>query len=140
MKLSIRLFFILYSLGLLYLMFFGFGRTQMPHNIVRLSPFLSTLKFMQNSFSDWMTLVNLFGNILVFIPFGFLGLVDEKYKDLKTLMIHFLSVLIIVEFLQYFTRLGVFDIDDLLLNTLGLIFGFFIFKLTLKIYDKNHKF
>lgn len=84
---------------------------------------------MKNSFSDWMTIVNLFGNILVFISFGFLGWVDDQYKNLKTLLIHFLSVLIIIEFLQYFTRLGVFDIDDVLLNTLGVYIGFMIYKL-----------
>lgn len=34
-----------------------------------------------------------------------------------------------VECLQYFFRVGSFDVDDLILNTVGGIFGFGVFKL-----------
>ena len=119
-----RIFILPYTIFLLYLMFLGFGREQHEANIVRLLPFVSTILFVQNTTSWKSIIINLFGNIIMFIPFGFLGWLNAKYFSLKKLIVDFLSALIIVEALQYLTRLGVFDIDDLALNSLGVWIGF----------------
>ena len=119
-----RIFIFPYTIFLLYLMFIGFGREQHEANIVRLLPFISTILFVQNTTSWESIVINLFGNIIMFIPFGFLGWLNAKYFSLKKLIVDFLSALIIVEALQYLTRLGVFDIDDLALNSLGVWIGF----------------
>ena len=119
-----RIFIFPYTIFLLYLMFLGFGREQHDANIVRLLPFVSTVFFVQNTTSWESIIINLFGNIIMFIPFGFLGWLNAKYFSFKKLIVDFLSVLIIVEALQYLTRLGVFDIDDLALNSLGVWIGF----------------
>lgn len=119
-----RIFILPYTIFLLYLMFLGFGREQHEANIVRLLPLVSTILFVQNTTSWESIIINLFGNIIMFIPFGFLGWLNTKYFSFKKLIVGFLSVLIIVEALQYLTRLGVFDIDDLALNSLGVWIGF----------------
>ena len=119
-----RFFILPYTIFLLYLMFLGFGREQYEANIVRLLPFVSTVFFVQNTTSWESIIINLFGNIIMFIPFGFLGWLNAKYFSFKKLIVDFLSALIIVEALQYLTRLGVFDIDDLALNSLGVWIGF----------------
>ena len=119
-----RIFILAYTIFLLYLMFLGFGREQHETNIVRLLPFVSTILFVQNTTSWESIIINLFGNIIMFIPFGFLGWLNAKYFSFKKLIVDFLSALIIVEALQYLTRLGVFDIDDLALNSLGVWIGF----------------
>ena len=119
-----RFFILPYTIFLLYLMFLGFGREQHEANIVRLLPFISTVFFVQNTTSWESIIINLFGNIIMFIPFGFLGWLNAKYFSFKKLIVDFLSALIIVEALQYLTRLGVFDIDDLALNSLGVWIGF----------------
>ncbi len=119
-----RIFILPYTIFLLYLMFLGFGREQHEANIVRLLPLVSTILFVQNTTSWESIIINLFGNIIMFIPFGFLGWLNAKYFSFKKLIVDFLSVLIIVEALQYLTRLGVFDIDDLALNSLGVWIGF----------------
>ena len=119
-----RIFILPYTIFLLYLMFLGFGREQHEANIVRLLPFVSTILFVQNTTSWESIIINLLGNIIMFIPFGFLGWLNAKYFSLKKLIVDFLSALIIVEALQYLTRLGVFDIDDLALNSLGVWIGF----------------
>ena len=119
-----RIFILPYTIFLLYLLFLGFGREQHEANIVRLLPFVSTVFFVQNTTSWESIIINLFGNIIMFIPFGFLGWLNAKYFNFKKLIVDFLSVLIIVEALQYLTRLGVFDIDDLALNSLGVWIGF----------------
>ena len=119
-----RIFIFPYTIFLLYLMFIGFGREQHEANIVRLLPFVSTILFVQNTTSWESIIINLLGNIIMFIPFGFLGWLNGKYFSFKKLIVDFLSALIIVEALQYLTRLGVFDIDDLALNSLGVWIGF----------------
>lgn len=119
-----RIFILPYTIFLLYLMFLGFGREQHEANIVRLLPLVSTILFVQNTTSWESIIINLLGNIIMFIPFGFLGWLNAKYFSFKKLIVDFLSVLIIVEALQYLTRLGVFDIDDLALNSLGVWIGF----------------
>ena len=119
-----RIFILPYTIFLLYLMFLGFGREQHEANIVRLLPLVSTILFVQNTTSWESIIINLLGNIIMFIPFGFLGWLNAKYFNFKKLIVDFLSVLIIVEALQYLTGLGVFDIDDLALNSLGVWIGF----------------
>ena len=123
-----RIFILPYTIFLLYLMFIGFGREQHEANIVRLLPLVSTILFVQNTTSWESIIINLLGNIIMFIPFGFLGWLNAKYFSFKKLIVDFLSALIIVEALQYLTRLGVFDIDDLALNSLGVWIGFLMRK------------
>ena len=65
----------------------------------------------------------------MFVPFGFLGIVFPKLNNFWLLILDFLFVIILIESLQYFTRLGVFDIDDVILNTVGAAIGFWIYKL-----------
>ena len=89
----------------------------------------STADFVMKTI-DWTTIIiNFVGNILMFTPFGFLGIVFPKLNDFKALIINFLSAIIIIESLQYFSRLGVFDIDDIILNTIGLATGFWLYKI-----------
>lgn len=131
MKKLYKILILPYTVFLLYLMFLGFGREQFDDNIVRMNPIFSTIRFAEHSLlwsNPESLLINIFGNILMFVPFGFLGWVFPKFNDLKALLISFLSVLIVVEALQYFTRMGVFDVDDIILNTIGVCAGFFLKK------------
>ena len=103
----------------------------MDDHVLRLVPIVSTVGFIQKKLllNDFRSLaVNILGNIVMFVPFGFLGWIFPKLRNFKPLVYRFLSVLLSVEALQYFTRLGVFDVDDLILNTLGVFIGFWIFK------------
>ena len=118
-----------YTLFLLYLMFFGFGRSQYDINIVRLIPMFSTVGFVKQTILWKTIIINIFGNILIFVPFGFLGIVFPKLNQFWSLILDFLFAIIILESLQYFTRLGVFDIDDVILNTVGVAIGFWIYQL-----------
>lgn len=64
----------------------------------------------------------------MFVPFGFLGIVFPKFNQFWILILDFLFAIILIEGLQYFTRLGVFDIDDVILNTVGVAIGFYVYK------------
>ena len=112
-----------YTIFLLYLMFFGMGRLQYEDNIVRIKPIVSTVWFIHETIS-WLDIINIvLGNVVMFIPFGFLGWIFPQLNNLKNLIITFVSAIVIVEALQYFSRLGVFDVDDVLLNTFGVFLG-----------------
>ncbi|MBO6183649.1 MAG: VanZ family protein [Chryseobacterium sp.] len=112
-----------FTVFLLYLMFFGMGRTQYEDNIVRIKPIFSTVWFIQETIS-WFDIIKIvLGNVVMFVPFGFLGWIFPQLKNLKNLVITFVSAIMIVEALQYFSRLGVFDVDDVLLNTFGVFIG-----------------
>lgn len=115
-----------YTVFLLYLMFFGMGRLQYEDHIIRIKPIVSTVWFIQETIS-WFDIIKIvLGNVVMFIPFGFLGWVFPQLNNLKNLIITFVSVIVIVEALQYFSRLGVFDVDDVILNTFGVFLGFLI--------------
>ncbi|MGX5683639.1 MULTISPECIES: VanZ family protein [unclassified Chryseobacterium] len=115
-----------YTLFLLYLMFLGMGRFQYEENLITVEPVFSTIKFIQgpNKTIDIVTIV--LGNIMMFIPFGFLGWVIPGLKKLKPLIFGFISCIVIVEALQYFTRMGIFEVDDILLNTFGVYIGWLL--------------
>ncbi len=117
-----------YTLFLLYLMFLGMGRFQYDDNLLTLEPIISTINFIKGAIS-WKDIVMIvLGNIVMFIPFGFLGWFFPKLDNLKTLLFSFISIIFIVEALQYFTRMGIFEIDDIILNTFGVYLGFLMKK------------
>ena len=108
-------------------MFLGFGRTQMEDNIVRIKPIYSTILYLYQKYFEgayWIMAINLIGNIVMFIPFGFLGWLFPKLNHLKWLISYFVTSIFIVEALQYFTRMGVCELDDIILNTIGVYIGF----------------
>lgn len=85
---------------------------------------------------------NLLGNFVLFLPMGiFLPILFKRLSIFKKYIITIILVLLSIEIIQVITRLGSFDIDDLLLNLLGAILGFSIYKLLVQLkiirYDSN---
>ena len=71
--------------------------------------------------------VNLAGNVIMFVPLGFLP--PCLWQKMRKFWLHFLvmvGIILIVELLQLVLRLGTFDIDDLFLNLMGTTLGFSI--------------
>lgn len=115
-----------YTLFLLYLMFLGMGRTQYEDNLLTVAPVISTINFIKGCIS-WKDIIMIVaGNVVMFIPFGFLGWIFPQCKELKSLLFSFISTITIVEALQYFTRMGIFEVDDIILNTFGVFLGWMI--------------
>lgn len=121
-----------YTLFLLYLMFLGMGRFQYEDNLIRVEPVFSTIDFIQNSISWKNVIMIVLGNIVMFIPFGFLGWIVPELKNLKSLLFAFISSIVIAEALQYFTRMGIFEVDDIILNTFGVYLGWLLCRYTEK--------
>lgn len=115
-----------YTLFLLYLMFLGMGRTQYEDNLIRVEPVFSTLSFIENTIRWWDIIRIVAGNVVMFMPFGFLGWIFPELKNLKNNLFTFVAAIAVVEAMQYFTRLGIFEVDDIILNTFGVFLGFLI--------------
>jgi len=105
-------------------MFLGMGRIQYDDNLLTIKPIVSTINFIQGTISWWDIIVIVVGNVVMFIPFGFLGWLSPKLNKLKSLLFTFISSITMVECLQYFTRMGIFEVDDIILNTFGVFLGF----------------
>ena len=127
---KIVLFILLgYSLLLSYWMIFGFGRRTHSEYMYNLVPFSTINQFLHiNNFNSYTWIINLVGNIGVFIPFGILIPLVFGGRYIKLLVI-FLSGLLVLETLQLLTRRGSFDIDDFLLNTIGVTIGYSIYMI-----------
>lgn len=80
---------------------------------------------------------NLFGNILIFVPFGFFIAVASRYRGFfKTVFFSFL-LSFGVELFQLVTRVGSCDVDDMLLNTIGGALGYLFFLVCNEIRRKH---
>lgn len=73
-------------------------------------------------------MLNIVGNVVAFMPFGFI--VPEVWNELNHwYTITFLGFLfsLCIELTQLVSRVGSFDVDDLLLNTIGALLGYVAF-------------
>lgn len=93
-------------------------------------PFQSICEFTKMMFSGnfFRGFNNIVGNVFVFAPFGyFLPLLYEKCSKWKNVALAGLFVSLFFEICQYFLYLGSGDIDDIILNLLGVALGFLFF-------------
>lgn len=68
-------------------------------------------------------------NILLFVPLGFLlPLIWKKYRSFSITVLHGMLLSLNIEILQLFNH-RVSDIDDLITNTVGTVFGFLLWKI-----------
>lgn len=129
-----RICFVIYMIVLVYLLFLsdGFGRTQVRSSDYRnIIPFTEIRRFIRMlPTSPMYVIMNLLGNVVIFMPFGALirWVINRKVCWYQAVFYTFFLSLS-VEVLQLISRVGSFDIDDVILNTLGGLFGFWIYKL-----------
>lgn len=68
---------------------------------------------------------NLAGNVIAFIPFGYLmPQIRIKYKKFGITVLYGFLLSAFIEIFQLITRFGQFDVDDILLNTMGVALGY----------------
>lgn len=130
-----RIAFCLYMIVLVYFLLLsdGFGRTvrrdDFQYNLV---PFVEILRFVRyrDEIGFYNVMINLAGNVIAFIPFGALirWVINRSVKWYFVMGCTFLFSLS-VELLQLVAKVGSFDVDDLILNTLGGLLGYFVYFL-----------
>ena len=90
-----------------------------------LIPFKEILRY---DFGSSLFYKNIFGNLLLFLPYG---LYITHYLDLKkplSVMSYAFIISLSIELIQ--SIIGrVFDVDDIILNIIGALLGYFIYRL-----------
>ncbi len=127
--------FLAYLLCLGYVLFYsvGFGRTEHEeyrYNLVLFQE-IGRYYYLGMRTGSWNLFIwNVVGNIAVFMPFGmFLPSLISRCRNVLFTTILSLEMSLCVEVVQLVTRVGSFDVDDLLLNTLGGICGFLVYTI-----------
>ena len=146
----LTLCFICYMILLVYFLFFSeeYGRTEQYETYkynFELGKEIKRYWDNREQIGLLLFVINIIGNVAVFMPFGFLGPVmyREQRKDVVFRGHYFRSMLFVtllgflfslgVETVQLVTKVGCFDVDDLLLNTSGVILGYIIYYICKKI-------
>lgn len=132
--------FILYLIALTYFLFFAesFGRvpgaqTDYAYNLM---PFREIRRFWKyrELLGFRAVFLNLFGNVLGFVPFGFiLPVVSRRGRKWKNAVLIGFGFSLCIELTQLIFKIGSFDVDDILLNTTGSVLGFLAYRWVQKI-------
>jgi len=116
----LRLLWVIYFLVMILLLFFRvYHDNNINLNILELFNFETT------------NLSQTVLNLILFIPIGY------WLKHLKISSVLLLSLLLItsIELLQFISHRGIFDVIDILINTIGIMIGYIIFrKVNIKLY------
>lgn len=123
------IFINLYSVWIVYMMFFAYNRDLVMPEIYEIRPFPGqSIRFL-TQVADPMTFIkNVVGNIVLFIPYGFLGLMYPQLRRFSRLFFFFFLLMTVIEFSQFYFKRGFAELDDVLLNVLGMSIGFFFYK------------
>lgn len=125
--------FISYLVVLVYFLFFSerYGRTMGTgeyHYNLQLFKEIKRFYTHRNILGVENVVVNLIGNVFAFSPFGFfLPCLNEKYRNMLRVILLGFEFSLTIELLQLVTRAGIFDVDDLFMNTLGASIGYIVY-------------
>lgn len=140
-----QVLFLVYMIILAYLLFFAEsvgrkeGFQEYHYNLI---PF-ETVRLFWN-YGDLVgkgaVIMNLYGNVLAFLPFGFF--MPAVFKRCRRFLITTLLTAAFsagVELVQLVTRVGICDVDDMILNTAGGALGYLLFLAYLKIREMTRE-
>lgn len=129
-RISSILFF-LYLCLMIWEVFLGPYRSYSGTRRYNICPFKTIIDYLMNSqqFSFHVIFINLVANIVTFMPLGFfVPLLFKRFNKIIIMIVFSVLTISIIEILQFIFKVGVFDIDDIVLNSLGCIIGFRVYK------------
>lgn len=128
----LTLFFIIYILCLFQIVTFQDVSSFGTNNF---TPFKEILRY---NFGSRLFVKNIIGNMVMFMPYGFFVSYYGKVNNWKASLFLILIASVVIESTQL--AIGrVFDVDDILLNVIGGMIGYFIYKLLDKLGNINPK-
>ena len=114
----------------------GGNHTRIKPQLIPFKTIKSYLYYLHSP-TDWFA-KNLLCNIIIFIPYGFLRPVFTRHRHkmfILTVVEGFL-ISVFFELFQYVSALGHMDVDDVILNTLGVVIGYGMYVLVLTVKRK----
>lgn len=138
--------FLIYIILLVYFLFFAesYGRAaeidrEYRYNLV---PFVEIRRFWtyREQLGFLAVFTNIFGNVIGFIPLGFiLPIISNCTRSGSFITVIGFTLSMCVEVIQLMTKVGSFDVDDLILNTLGAVIGYILFTVCNRLRRWIHK-
>jgi len=129
------LLFIGYLIVLSYFLFFSeyYGRTEISSEYrYNLKLFTEIRRFIvyRNTLGMQTVIVNLVGNVAAFMPLGvILPILNTKNARFFRILVIAMFFSGLIELLQLVYHVGIFDVDDIFLNTCGAVLGYFVYLL-----------
>ena len=120
---------LLYGLVMVYLLFLQ--RMPAENRAYNLQPFHTIgqqLRLLRGGAFVRFAFINLAGNVIMFVPMGLMAAVWQKQRHFGRYLLTAAAIIFVVEGLQFLTRLGAADVDDWLLNMLGAVIGFEVWR------------
>jgi glycopeptide antibiotics resistance protein len=121
----------IYSLGLFVLLFFRPANQE--YSQINYIPFKTIMGFLTGNVNFLVAFYNLAANIILFVPFGMATLMLYKNPSRRLLLFVPVIVILLIETTQHLTRRGSADIDDLILNLLGVWIGYLMYPFVQKV-------
>ena len=106
---------------------FNFGGTH--EGAANLLPFSTILPYLLGERGLMIGAINILGNIVLLIPIGLLVPFVSRKMTWKKSFLLAVTAGLAIEGLQVILRVGIFDIDDVILNGFGVMIGFWIVPL-----------
>lgn len=137
--------FIIYISGLVYFLFFAerYGRQEVHGYRYNLEPFAEIKRYLQyyKTIGIEHFMLNIIGNVLAFVPYGFCVplLSSACSKRFFTVLLSGLLFTFSIETVQLIMRVGSFDVDDIILNTTGVILGYILFIIIRLVYRLSRR-
>ena len=104
-----------------------------------LSNFIPFKEIFRYEFGSRLFVKNIVGNILLFLPYGYFA--ADYLKSKKMMLPCFLTFIVSITIELVQLNIGrTFDVDDVLLNTIGGMFGFLLYRLIENIKNKLPRF
>ena len=138
-----KILFLLYVGFLIYFLFLAewYGRTGVSEEYrYNLELFREIKRFIiyRDQLGAFAVFANLAGNILIFVPYGFFISMASRSRGFFKTLFFSMGLSLCVEITQLFSRVGSFDVDDILLNTVGGVVGYIIFLICYAIRRKHY--
>ena len=136
LKLSHVIVFIYYVILLFNMVVFARYKSIDSYNLI---PFKSIIDIFKNG-TTYGVIINVFGNLLVFMPLEYFLIELFKVKKFSINFILSFGIILLIELFQYVFKVGVLDIDDLILCTFGMMLFYIIYcKVVIKCQKEKRK-
>lgn len=141
-KRAVWVLFIVYLSWLIYFLFFcdAYGRHPSDTYRYNLEPFSEIKRYINyyDNIGFKLFMLNIVGNIAAFVPFGAsLPIINKKHKGFLPVFLIGVLFTASIETAQLIMRVGSFDVDDMILNTTGVVIGFVLCRIMKFIYNRG---
>lgn len=97
-----------------------------PANLI---PFKTIAPQLMGHGNHLINMVNLFGNIIPFMPIGLLAPLVLRFFSWQRALALGVATGLTFELMEIIFRVGIFDVDDVILNTSGVMLGYGVFAI-----------